>query len=700
MRRSLLPRILTITAVVVLILAIVAGFVGYLAYGSQPTLSGRVAIAGLEQEVQISFDGAGRPLIRAASPTDALAALGYLHASERGWAMMLWRQVALGDLGAWFGARDRSIDLHARELGIAANSRAAFLSMDDDSRRALVAYAAGVNRAFDSPAVADGDEFALLGVQAAPWEPWHALAVERLLAYLGTADFRAQADTLGATADTNFVAFMEADDAFRSYVHIGDTRSSYAWVGDAQEGRVFLQSHVYGASALPLIYEVAVAIGNTEVILGSVPGTTVFPSGISGTESWALLLTSDLTLESYVGPLPDPAFDRITDRRGNEQQLRILRDSSALFMPATPPPTPILLPPASVGQADTLAVAETAVAADTVAQPAPETRRAWRLVWPGFSPEARPSIWLGALIGSVPEGVGIWRGDGLALSSSGETRVLGAPPVNVTVPGGVFVSSDELKTYAGTRLAGLLSDTVRAPLASIVGDAMSPWAAQVAPPLIDLLSEFEELPATADDVAAYLRSWQFDYEGASVGGSIFDTWIAVHRSATGRDLTTDESVRWPESPADSAAVVAAQRGRTLLRGSFLTAVDTFTARHGTSPADWRWERVYSGERYFPVWQRPDGTTRAGNRHEPAHFEDGGHPTTLLAGPSPAFPDRRGAASWTIWTLLSDQGRAAHTRHGDVLTSGFLARSIRSDERMQTRSLSMDLFEPRLTLSPR
>jgi penicillin amidase len=55
-------------------------------------------IKSLGDTVVISFDETGIPHIKAKSQTDALFALGYIHATERSWQLEMNRRLASGRL--------------------------------------------------------------------------------------------------------------------------------------------------------------------------------------------------------------------------------------------------------------------------------------------------------------------------------------------------------------------------------------------------------------------------------------------------------------------------------------------------------------------------------------------------------------------------------------------------------------------------
>ncbi|MDZ4058249.1 MAG: penicillin acylase family protein, partial [Polynucleobacter sp.] len=60
--------------------------------------SGKRVLHGLSGKVNIDFDASDIPHIKASTPSDALFALGFLHATERSWQMEINRRLAAGRL--------------------------------------------------------------------------------------------------------------------------------------------------------------------------------------------------------------------------------------------------------------------------------------------------------------------------------------------------------------------------------------------------------------------------------------------------------------------------------------------------------------------------------------------------------------------------------------------------------------------------
>jgi len=90
-----LRRLLTALGTVLLLLAAVVTGALWL---TLPPRSQQARIAGLTGPVDIGFDADGIPRIRAATATDAAAALGFVHARDRMFQMQLMRRAASGRL--------------------------------------------------------------------------------------------------------------------------------------------------------------------------------------------------------------------------------------------------------------------------------------------------------------------------------------------------------------------------------------------------------------------------------------------------------------------------------------------------------------------------------------------------------------------------------------------------------------------------
>ena len=131
-------------------------------------------------------DQYGIPHIEASNRRDAIVALGWTHASERMWQMEVLRMAAQGRLSEMFGEKTVSSDRFLKTLDLAARRKHPHRCLRQDTRDFLQAYADGVNQWINrkrpgfEPSLPV--EFIILGHNPEPWEPWHSVAVIKVMA--------------------------------------------------------------------------------------------------------------------------------------------------------------------------------------------------------------------------------------------------------------------------------------------------------------------------------------------------------------------------------------------------------------------------------------------------------------------------------------------------------------------------------------
>ncbi len=162
-----------------------------------PQTSGRLRFVGLDAPVVVHRDRRGVPHVRAESERDGFFALGFVHAQDR-LAQMLWLdRLARGRTAEVVGPDGLEWDRLARVIGFGALADDQLSRLASRTRRALDAYAAGVNARIERM------ERGEVGVPAAvraldipleTWEPADSLAV-----------FKAYAWGLGASVDASLV---------------------------------------------------------------------------------------------------------------------------------------------------------------------------------------------------------------------------------------------------------------------------------------------------------------------------------------------------------------------------------------------------------------------------------------------------------------------------------------------------------------
>ena len=91
-------------AAVLIVLSVVAiSLVYFLASRSLPNYDAVVRVPGISDTIEIVRDNANVPHIFAASDTDVFHGLGFAHAQDRLWQMMMLRRTAQGRLSELFG---------------------------------------------------------------------------------------------------------------------------------------------------------------------------------------------------------------------------------------------------------------------------------------------------------------------------------------------------------------------------------------------------------------------------------------------------------------------------------------------------------------------------------------------------------------------------------------------------------------------
>lgn len=166
-------------SVTLLIVAITA--LAYL-FSAHTSVSGKRVIKSLGDSVVITFDESDIPHIQAKTPSDALFALGYLHASERSWQMEINRRLASGRLSEILGNDTLKIDRFIRTLGIKHAAEKQFDHYPISAKRLLQSYADGVNTGNAQLGWALPLEYFLSGSRPGHWSPTDSVAWMNMMA--------------------------------------------------------------------------------------------------------------------------------------------------------------------------------------------------------------------------------------------------------------------------------------------------------------------------------------------------------------------------------------------------------------------------------------------------------------------------------------------------------------------------------------
>lgn len=182
MRRSALRQAIGTALLVLLVLAgLSATAIWFWLRSSVRILGGTARLPGLDSSVTVLVDPFAIPHILAQTESDALRALGWLHASERLWQMELLRRTAQGRLSELFGAQALDVDRFVRTLDLWGAAARSLAGLPDSTHRLLDAYAAGVNARLRSWSGPLPPEFVLLRVRPEPWAPQATAAVGKVM---------------------------------------------------------------------------------------------------------------------------------------------------------------------------------------------------------------------------------------------------------------------------------------------------------------------------------------------------------------------------------------------------------------------------------------------------------------------------------------------------------------------------------------
>ena len=163
-----------------------AGILYYIASHSLPDYRARAEVRNLTQPLEIVRDSYAVPHIFGASDRDVIFGLGFAHAQDRLFQMMLLRRTAQGRLSEVFGEETYNVDLLLRGLDLYGVARRAVEVQTPQTLTELQAYSDGVNayleRIRDEALGRGAPEFFLFSNQISPWTPADSIALIKLMA--------------------------------------------------------------------------------------------------------------------------------------------------------------------------------------------------------------------------------------------------------------------------------------------------------------------------------------------------------------------------------------------------------------------------------------------------------------------------------------------------------------------------------------
>lgn len=170
----------------VLLAVLVLSGVYFLLSRSLPDYDARLSVSGLSAPVEIVRNNANVPHIFGTTDPDTFFGLGYAHAQDRLWQMMMMRRTVQGRLSEVFGTRTLNIDKVLRRFDLYTLARQSVEVQDEATLAALKAYSAGVNARLaeiNASALGRGaPEQFLFNAPISPWQPADSIALIKLMA--------------------------------------------------------------------------------------------------------------------------------------------------------------------------------------------------------------------------------------------------------------------------------------------------------------------------------------------------------------------------------------------------------------------------------------------------------------------------------------------------------------------------------------
>ncbi|ABD55244.1 penicillin acylase family protein [Jannaschia sp. CCS1] len=175
-----------LTGAGIAVVVIVGGLFYWMASRSIPDYDADWTVPGLNAQVEIVRNTAAVPHIFALTDHDAYYGLGFSHAQDRLWQMLLLRRQGQGRLSEIFGRRTLEIDDLMRRLDLDGYATRSLDAFSEESIGILQAYADGVNawlRLVGSEALGRGaPELFLFEPEIAPWRPNDSVLISFLMA--------------------------------------------------------------------------------------------------------------------------------------------------------------------------------------------------------------------------------------------------------------------------------------------------------------------------------------------------------------------------------------------------------------------------------------------------------------------------------------------------------------------------------------
>ena len=320
----------------------------FLASKSKPDYNRTVTSALIDSEIKISRNEYAVPNIQGKTNGDTFFGLGYIHAQDRLWQMLLLRRTAQGKLSEYFGEETLETDILMRTLDIYNKAHKSTFHISPESLKIIDSYSKGVNqRLIDIREKGLGrgtPNLFFFPPKVAPWTPTDSIAILKLLALQNNDSAKKEITRLsllknGITANrlvdlfpdipnlsksTTFLSLKKTSKANLGILELEDNNSkkisnnsllsstisqinaSNIWASlppRTASGSTIIGINLHTNFEIPLVWMLAKLQLETGTVIGaSIPGIPIIFSGRSNSLAWGIassnLDNQDLIIEN------------------------------------------------------------------------------------------------------------------------------------------------------------------------------------------------------------------------------------------------------------------------------------------------------------------------------------------------------------------------------------------------------------------
>jgi len=300
-----------------------------------PITTGTLRVSGITKPVLIRRDGYGIPYIEAETDWDAWYGLGFCHGQDRAFQIEGYLRVVRGTLAELMGPIAVPIDRLSRRTGFSQASEEQMVTLDNDARQTLEAYAQGVSDGATLGCRRRAHEFTLLRGRPTPYRATDVLGMLKVMSFTAGSNWDSELARLkiltedgpealealspvypewlpvtsppGETAGGAVDRLTEDLAVFMETVGLGGCSNNWAIApSHTTTGRPILANDPHLPSVLPPYWYLAhIRTPEWAVAGASFVGSPTFPAGHNGTGAWGVTFgfadNTDLFMEE-MGP--------------------------------------------------------------------------------------------------------------------------------------------------------------------------------------------------------------------------------------------------------------------------------------------------------------------------------------------------------------------------------------------------------------